>query len=56
MVVSNNVSFGKKKKDLDISLATRMLCIFLPKMNAYIRDFDETNIKDDELLQKYNVI
>ena len=25
-------------------------------MNAYIRDFDETNIKDDELLQKYNVI
>ena len=39
----------------------RPLCIFLPKMNAYRKDFDETKymsflIKDDELLKKYNKI
>ena len=33
--------------------------IFLPKMSAYRKDFDETNymsflMKDDELLEKYN--
>ena len=37
------------------------LCIFLPQMSAYRRDFDETKkisflIKDDELLEKYNEI
>ena len=37
----------------------RPLCIFLPKMNAYRKNFDETKymsflIKDDELLKKYN--
>ena len=60
IVVSNKVSFGKKGfkyfigyKDAKI----RPLCIFLPKMSAYRRDFDETKymsflIKDDELLQK----
>ena len=37
------------------------LCIFLPKMGAYRKDFDETKhmsflIKDDELLEKYNKI
>ena len=54
------------KKDLNISLATKRLknrpsCIFLLKMSAYRRDFDETKymsflIKDDELLEKYNEI
>ena len=39
----------------------RLLCILLPKMNAYRRDFDETEymsflIKDGELLEKYNEI
>ena len=46
VVVSNRVSFGKKKrfkyfigyKDDKI----RTLCIFLPKMSTYRRDFDET--------------
>ena len=64
IVVSNKVSFGKKGfkyfigyKDAKI----RPLCIFLPKMSAYRRDFDETKymsflIKDDELLEKYNEI
>ena len=53
------------KKDLNISLATKMLkkmrpvCIFLPKLSVYRRDFDETKyisflIKYDELLEKYN--
>ena len=54
------------KKDLNISLATKMLksrplCIFLPKMSTYRREFGETKcisflIKDDELLEKYNEI
>ena len=39
----------------------RPLCIFLPKITAYRKDFDETKfmsflIKDDELLEKYNEI
>ena len=39
----------------------RPLCLFLPKMSGYRRDFDETKcisflIKDDELLEKYNEI
>ena len=61
-VASNKVSFGKKGfrysigyKDANI----RLLCIFLPKMSAYRRGFDETKymsflIKDDESLEKYN--
>ena len=37
------------------------LCIFLPKMTSYRKDFDETKyisflIKDDELLEKYKEI
>ena len=64
IVVSNKVSFGKKDfkyfigyKDAKI----RPLCIFLPKMSTYRRDFDATkylpfSIKDDELLEKYNEI
>ena len=58
-------SFGQKEfryfidyKDAKI---IRPLCIFLPKMSAYRRDFDETKcmsflIKDNELLEKYNEI
>ena len=39
----------------------RPLCIFLPIMSAYRKEFDETTyiyflIKDDELLEKYNEI
>ena len=37
------------------------LCIFLPKMTAYRKDFDQAKsmsflIKDDKLLKKYNEI
>ena len=40
-------------------LKNRPLCIFLPKMSAYRKYFDETKymyflIKDDKLLEKYN--
>ena len=51
---------------LNISLATNLLKykslpIFLSKMSAHRRDFNETKymsflIKDDELLEKYNEI
>ena len=39
----------------------RLLCVMLPKMSAYRRDFDQTKymyflIKSDELLEKYNEI
>ena len=39
----------------------RPLCLFLPKMSTYRRDFDETKyvsflIKGDESLEKYNEI
>ena len=39
----------------------RPLCIFLPKMSAYRKDFDKTKymyflIKDEKLLEKYNEI
>ena len=39
----------------------KRLCIFLPKMNAYRKDFDETQcisflIKDNKLSEKYNEI
>ena len=38
----------------------RPLCVLLPKMNAYRRDFAETKymsclIKDDELSKKYEI-
>ena len=64
IVVSNKVSFGKKGFKYLIGYRDakiRPLCIFLPKMSAYRRDFDETKymsflIKDDELLEKYNEI
>ena len=59
------VSFGKKGFKYFIcykdNKKIRPLCIFLPKMSAYRRDFDETTymsflIKDDELLEKYKEI
>ena len=39
----------------------RPLCILLPKVSAYRKDFDETksmsfSIKDDELLKRHNEI
>ena len=39
----------------------RPLCILIPKMSAYRKDFDETksmsfSIKDDELLKRHNEI
>ena len=63
IVVTNKVSFGKKAFKYFIgykdSKKIKPLCIFLPKMSAYRKDFDETKymsflIKDDELLEKYN--
>ena len=65
IVLSNKVSFGKKRfkyftgyKD---AKKTKPLCIFLPKMSAYRKNFNETkymsfSIKDDKLLEKYNEI
>ena len=65
IVVSNKSLFRKKGFKHFIgysdSKEIRPLCIFLPKMSAYRRDFDETKymsflIKDEELLEKYNEI
>ena len=65
MVVPNQVSFGKKEFKYFIGYKDaeniKPLCIFLPKMTAYRKDFDETKhiyflIKNDELLEKYNKI
>ena len=65
IVVSNKVCYGKKGFKYFIGYKDhkkiRLLCIFLPKMSAYRRDFDETKyisflIKDDKLLEKYNEI
>ena len=65
IVISNKVSFGKKGFKYFIGYKDtkkiRLLRIFLPKMSAYRRNFDETKymsflIIDDELLKKYNEI
>ena len=63
IVVSNKVSVGKKLSKYLIGYKDakriRVLCIFLQKMNAYRRDFDEIYIfliKNNELLKKYNEI
>ena len=65
IIVSNEVSFGKKRCkyfiDYKDAKNLRPLCIFLLKMTAYIKYFDETKfmsllIKDDELIEKYNEI
>ena len=65
IVVSNKVFFGKKgfKYFIDYKHVKKIRpsCLFLPKMSAYRRGFDENKyiyflIKDDELLEKYNKI
>ena len=65
IIVSNEVSFGKKRCkyfiDYKDAKKLRPLRIFLLKMTAYIKYFDETKfmsllIKDDELIEKYNEI
>ena len=65
IVVSNKVSFDKKGFKYFIGYKNakkiRLLCIFLTKMSAYRKEFDETKyisflIKDNELLEKYNEI
>ena len=61
--VSNKVSFGKKVSNISLvtKLITKTRPFMLPKMSAYIRDFEETkyisfSIKNEELLEKYNEI
>ena len=65
MVVPNQVSFGKKEFKYFIGYKDaeniKPLCVFLPKMTTYRKDFDETKyiyflIKHDELLERYNKI
>ena len=65
IVVSYKVYFGKKEFTYFIGYRDAKkngpLCIFLPKMSAYRKDFDETKyisflIKYYELLEKYNEI
>ena len=65
IVVSKKVSFGKKgfKYFIGYKDARKIkpLCIFLPKMSAYRKDFNETKylpflIKEDKLSKKYNEI
>ena len=62
---ANKVSFGKKGFKYFIGYKddqeNRPICIFLPKMSAYRKDFDESKymsflIKDDELLEKCNEV
>ena len=65
IVVSNKIFFGKKGLRYFVGYKDSKkiipLCIFLPKMTAYRKDFDPAKfmsflIKDDELLEKYNEI
>ena len=65
IVVSNKVSSGNNSFKYFIgsekTKKIRPLCIFLPKMSAYRKDFHKTKymsflIKDNELLEKYNEI
>ena len=65
IVVSNKVPFGRKglKYFIGYKDATKIkpLCIFLLKMSACRKDFDETKYisffkRDDELLEKCNEI
>ena len=63
IVVSKKVSFGKNgfKNFIGFKDGKKSRPIFLPKISAYRKDFDETKykaflIKDDELLEKYNEI
>ena len=63
--MSTKVSFSKKRFKYHIGYKDAKkiepLLIFLPKMTAYRKDFDEINymcflIKDDELFKKYHEI
>ena len=65
IIVPNRVCFGKKGfryfTDNRDAEKIRPLCIYLPKMSAHRRDFDETKyisflVKDSELLEKCNEI
>ena len=65
IIVSNKIFFGKKGLRYFVGYKDSKkiipLCIFLPKMTAYRKDFDQAKfmsflIKDDELLEKYNEI
>ena len=65
IVVSNKISYGKNDFKYFIGYKDakriRPLCILLPKMSAYRRNFDETKCvsfltKDEKLLEKYNEI
>ena len=65
ILVSNNVPFGKKgfKYFIGYKNAKKIkhLCVFVLKVTAYRRDFDETKyacvlIKGDKLLGKCNEI
>ena len=65
IVVSNKASLSKKGFKILIGYKggknVRPLCILLPEMSAYRKDFDETKymsllIKEYELLEKYNEI
>ena len=52
-----NYKLQKYFKIFESIYTVRPLCIFLPKMSAYTRDFDETkymsiSIKDNKLLEK----
>ena len=65
IVVSNKIFFGKNGLRYFVGYKDSKkiipLCIFLPKMTAYRKNFDQAKfmsflIKDDELLEKYNEI
>ena len=65
IVVSNKISYGKNDFKYFIGYKDakriRPLCILLPKISAYRRNFDETKCvsfltKDEKLLEKYNEI
>ena len=67
IVVSNKFSFGKKEfkyfiryEDAKEIRICKFLCIFLPKLSAYRKDFDETKYMSflikDEVLEKCNKI
>ena len=65
IVVSNKISYGKNDFKYFIGYKDakriRPLCILLPKISAYRRNFDKTKCvsflkKDEKLLEKYNEI
>ena len=65
VLLSSKASFGRKDYKYLIGYKNRKqvrpLCLMLPKMSAYRRDFDETPyllflIRNNEMLEKYNGI